>query len=59
MCVFTIDIEENGALGLNVMQVGLSIHPGVTALKVICSLSNIKKYQVSEETACLKMNNSV
>lgn len=47
MCVFTIDIKENGAVELNVAQV-MSTHPSVTALKVICSLSTRKRIK------CLK-----
>lgn len=54
MCLFTIDIEENEATELNVMQVGWSAHPSVTALKVICSLSNRKSIKYLKKQLVLK-----
>lgn len=54
MCVFTIDIKENGAAELNVTQVGLSTHPSVTTLKVICSLSTRERIKCLKKELVLK-----
>lgn len=54
MCAFTIGSKQNGTTELNVMQVGLSAQPSVTALKVICSVSSRNSIKYLKKQLVLK-----